>query len=159
MESGSELDLLIEPMRAEDLPQVLGIEVRSFSLPWTREMFANDLARPDVADMLVARVPGRGGPAPVAGYICTYHLTDELHINNLAVDPRWRRRGVARALLRAALERGRRQRASRAILEVRVSNLPAQALYRAFGFETAGTRHCYYAYPTEDALVMERRGL
>jgi ribosomal-protein-alanine N-acetyltransferase len=122
-------------------------------------MFEGDLAREHLATMLVARLPGRAVPAPIAGYICTYHITDELHINNLAVDPRWRRRGVARALLQAALEGGRRNRARRAILEVRVSNVAAQGLYRAFGFETAGIRRRYYAQPAEDALVMECRRL
>ncbi len=155
----SECLLVIDAMRPEDLTRVLAIEVTSFSLPWTREMFEGDLTREDVAVMLVARVPGQGVPPPIAGYICTYLLTDELHINNLAVHPRWRRCGVARALLEAALARGRQDRARRAILEVRASNVAAQALYRSFGFETAGIRRRYYAQPAEDALVMECRRL
>jgi ribosomal-protein-alanine N-acetyltransferase len=151
-------DIVIEPMRTEDLPQVLAIEVASFSQPWTPEMFESDLARTDLAALLVARAAA-GPSTPVAGYICTYRLTDELHVNNLAVHPRWRRQGVASALLQAALELGRRDRARRAILEVRISNLGAQALYRAFGFEEAGVRRRYYAQPAEDALVMECRRL
>ncbi len=148
---------VIDPMRSNDLTQVLNIEVSSFSLPWTREMFEGDLARPDLAVMLVARAADQSTPPPIVGYICTYLLTDELHINNLAVHPRWRRRGVARALLHAALDRGREDRARRAILEVRASNVAAQALYRAFGFEAAGVRRRYYTQPPEDALIMECR--
>jgi len=121
-------------------------------------MFEGDLARPELACMLVGRV-NEGAGAPVAGYVCAYLITDEVHINNLAVDPRWRRRGVARALLGAVLEHGRRQGAARALLEVRLSNVGAQALYRAFGFQPAGVRRQYYAQPREDALVMERRRL
>jgi ribosomal-protein-alanine N-acetyltransferase len=146
-------------MRLEDLPQVLNIEVTAFSLPWTREMFECDLAREEIADMLVARLPGHGTPTPIAGYLCAYLLTDEVHINNLAVDPRWRRRGVARALLQAALDRGRRQGGVRAFLEVRMSNVAAQALYQSFGFRAAGIRPHYYTQPIEDALVMELRHL
>jgi ribosomal-protein-alanine N-acetyltransferase len=157
MIAGKEPALVVEPMRLDDLGQVMAIEIASFSLPWTREMFEGDLAREDLATMLVARLPGRAVPPPIAGYICMYHVTDELHINNLAVDPRWRRQGVARALLQAGLEHGRRIRARRAMLEVRVSNVAAQGLYRAFGFETAGIRRRYYAQPAEDALVMECR--
>ncbi len=149
--------LVIDPMRPEDLTQILAIEVLSFSLPWTREMFAGDLARPDIALMLAARAADQGAPPPIVGYICSYLLTDELHINNVAVHPRWRRRGVARALLRAALDHGRSDRAHRAILEVRASNVAAQALYRAFGFEAAGVRRRYYTQPAEDAVIMECR--
>lgn len=159
MVSRSALDVSVEPMRLEDLPQVLGIEVAAFSLPWTREMFECDMTRGDIAHMLVARLPGHGTPTPIGGYLCAYLLTDEVHINNLAVDPRWRRRGVARALLQAALDRGQRQGAVRAFLEVRMSNDGAQALYRSFGFRAAGIRREYYTQPVEDALVMELRHL
>jgi ribosomal-protein-alanine N-acetyltransferase len=151
--------VLIERMCLEDLPHVLHIEVGAFSLPWTRDMFECDLDRPDIADMLVARLPGHGAPPPIAGYLCAYLLTDEVHINNLAVDARWRRRGVARALLQAALDRGRLQGATRAFLEVRMSNAGAQSLYRSFGFRDAGIRRHYYTQPVEDALVMELRRL
>jgi ribosomal-protein-alanine N-acetyltransferase len=84
---------------------------------------------------------------------------DELHINNLAVDPHWRRRGIARTLLDAALERGRVRGARRAFLEVRASNVEALALYRRHGFEAAGIRKGYYDHPVEDAVVMRREGL
>lgn len=149
----------VEAMRASDLPEVVAIEVLSFSLPWTQEMFEADLAREELATMLVARPSLPSAAAPIVGYLCAYSLTDELHINNLAVHPRWRRHGVARTLLAAALQAGRRRGARRAFLEVRISNVGAQALYRAFGFEAAGVRRHYYSQPREDALVMERRGL
>lgn len=152
-------DLLIEPMRHADLPEVLAIEVTSFSLPWTEEMFANELGPGTVSRMLVARLPAAGDPAPVVGYICVWLVGEELHINNLAVHPRWRQRGIARELLRAALRRGREGGADTAFLEVRASNLAAQALYRQFGFEPVGIRRRYYTHPLEDAVVMRRTGL
>ncbi|HTU00307.1 MAG TPA: ribosomal protein S18-alanine N-acetyltransferase [Candidatus Sulfotelmatobacter sp.] len=152
---GARPGLQIFPMRVEDLGEVLAIEVASFALPWTRDMFESDLARPELTAMLVARLVESGGVAPLAGYLCAWTVVDELHINNLAVGPRWRRRGIAEALLAAGLEQGRCQGARRAVLEVRISNVGAQALYRKFRFEPTGIRRRYYAQPVEDALIME----
>ena len=153
------MTVLIEPMRRLDLPEVLAIEVASFALPWTEEMFENELARWDVSETLVARLADGGPPPPIAGYICVWVVGHELHINNVAVDPRWRRRGIAGALIEAALEHGRVRGARRAFLEVRASNMAAQALYRRFGFVPAGVRKRYYAQPIEDAVIMKREGL
>ena len=100
-------DLTIEPMTRDDLPEVLAIEVSSFALPWTEEMFATDLAQGTLAEVLVGRLSSVGTPPPIAGYICVWVVSDELHVNNVAVHPRWRRRGVATALLQAALDHGR----------------------------------------------------
>ena len=151
--------LRIEPMRAEDLQAVLAIEHASFSLPWTAEMFTGDLERDDLAEVLVARWTEAGDPPPVAGFLCYWVVQDEMHINNLAVDPRWRRRGIAMALLTVSLTRARARGARQAFLEVRASNLAAQALYRQAGFEAAGTRRRYYSKPVEDAVIMRRTGL
>jgi ribosomal-protein-alanine N-acetyltransferase len=151
--------LRIERMRVEDLQAVLAIEHASFSLPWTAEMFTGDLERDDLAEILVARSTEAGEPAPVVGFLCYWIVQDEMHINNLAVDPRCRRRGVATALLTASLTRARSRGARQAYLEVRVSNLAAQALYRRAGFAAAGTRRRYYSKPVEDAVIMRRAGL
>ena len=151
--------LLIEPMRREDLPEVVRIEMASFAHPWTEEMFENDLARGDLSQALVARLPEAGTPPPIVGYICVWLVGEELHINNVAVAPRWRRHGIAAALLAATLEGGRARGASCALLEVRASNVGAQALYRRYGFEPAGVRRRYYDHPIEDAVVMKRAGL
>ncbi len=151
--------LRIEPMRAEDLEAVLAIEHASFSLPWTAEMFVGDLERDDLAEILVARWVEGGDPAPVVGFLCYWVVREEMHINNLAVDPHWRRRGIATALLTTSLTRARSRGAGQAFLEVRASNLAAQALYRRAGFAATGTRRRYYAKPVEDAVVMRRTGL
>ena len=84
---------------------------------------------------------------------------DELHINNLAVRPSLRRRGVASALLRHILAEGARRGAIRATLEVRRSNEAARVLYERFGFSVSAVRHDYYTHPVEDALVLWRQGL
>ena len=154
-----QMALRIEPMRAEDLEEVLAIEHASFSLPWTAEMFAGDMGRDDLAEILVARLAEAGDPAPVAGFLCYWIVQDEMHINNLAVAPRWRRRGIAGALLTLSLARARTRGARHAFLEVRASNLAAQTLYRRAGFAAVGTRRRYYSQPVEDAVLMRRSGL
>ena len=146
-------------MRREDLAEVMAIEVASFALPWTEEMFANELVRGTLSELLVARLASAGDPPPLGGYICVWVVTDELHINNLAVNPRWRRRGIAAALLECALTRGRDSGARAAYLEVRVSNGAAQGLYRRFHFAPVGVRTRYYTHPVEDALIMRREPL
>lgn len=149
----------IDRMREEDLADVLAIEMASFSLPWTEEMFRNELSRGDVSSVLVSRVAEEGGQAQVVGYLCLWVVGDELHINNVAVDPRWRRRGLARRLITAALDHGRARGAAKAYLEVRASNTAAQNLYRDFGFVPVGIRQRYYTHPVEDAVVMARQEL
>ena len=153
------MTLLIEPMRREDLPEVLAIELVSFALPWTEEMFEHELAREDISRTLVARLVDAGTPPPICGYICVWLVAEEMHVNNIAVSPRWRRRGIGGALLEAALEQGRLRGARRAFLEVRASNQAAQELYRQFGFEPAAVRKRYYTQPIEDAVVMKRENL
>jgi ribosomal-protein-alanine N-acetyltransferase len=150
--------LAIRRMTREDLAEVAAIEVLSFPVPWTEEMFLGELARA-VSTVLVAQDVGRGGQAVVVGFICLWVVEDELHINNLAVHPRWRRRGIADALLTAGLAAGRARGARRALLEVRASNLAAQCLYRRYDFEPVGIRRRYYSQPVEDAIVMALDGI
>jgi ribosomal-protein-alanine N-acetyltransferase len=83
-------------------------------------------------------------------------VVDELHINNLAVVPGYRRRGVATALLDHVLDQGARLGAVRATLEVRRSNSAARLLYERLGFAVVGVRHAYYSKPVEDAIILCR---
>ncbi len=142
----------IEPVdRGRDLDGILEIEAASFTNPWTREMFVWEIENSDVTHIYVARAGER-----VVGFCSVWVVLEELHINNVAVGPAWRRRGVARSLLvhvlNAAVELG----ATRATLEVRRSNDAALGLYRALGFEIAGSRPAYYSNPIEDALILWR---
>lgn len=149
-----EANFRIEELQPEDLEAVLRIEAASFTHPWTREMFQAELA-PEISLVLVARA----GDDTVSGYLFGSVVEGAFHISNVAVDPRVRRQGVGRELVRSALARASRQGAETATLEVRVSNLTAQALYRDFGFTVVGRRRRYYTGPVEDGLIMYLDGL
>jgi ribosomal-protein-alanine N-acetyltransferase len=81
---------------------------------------------------------------------------DEIHINNVALRPHYRGRGIGTALLRHVLAEGRQLGARRATLEVRASNEAACRLYQRLGFYVAATRRNYYTNPVEDALILWR---
>jgi [ribosomal protein S18]-alanine N-acetyltransferase len=138
---------------ARDLDGILAVDAATFDRPWTRAMYEWEWTHSDVARFYVARSAGA-----VVAYCAGWIIFDELHVNNLAVDPPWRRRGVASALLTFVLEAAAAEGASRATLEVRRSNEPALRLYERFGFAYAGVRTAYYRQPVEDALVLWRNG-
>jgi ribosomal-protein-alanine N-acetyltransferase len=147
-------DFRIEEMRPEDLEAVLRIEAASFTQPWTREMFQAEFV-PGMSLVLVAR----SEEDTVLGYLCGSIVEGAFYISNIAVDPRMRRQGVGREILRSSLAQASRRGAETATLEVRVSNLTAQALYRDFGFAVVGRRRRHYTGPVEDGLVMCVEGL
>ena len=135
-----------------DLDGVLAVDDASFSRPWTRSMYEAEFLNQETARLYVLRLPD----CRVAGYIATWIVLDEVHINNLAVRPDYRGRGYGSALLAHALEKGAVEGATRATLEVRRSNEDARRLYERFGFRVAGVRRDYYSHPVEDALVLWR---
>jgi ribosomal-protein-alanine N-acetyltransferase len=139
-------------MSLEDLDVVLAIERASFTSPWSRAAFRYELLQNRVARCVVMRADGE-----VVGYLCLWEIGREIHITNLAVHPRFRRQGIARALLGSTLEEARRQGVEQAFLEVRPSNSEARALYERLGFQVIGRRKGYYFDTGEDALVMEVR--
>jgi ribosomal-protein-alanine N-acetyltransferase len=124
-------------------------------------MYLAELNNSGVSYFYLARTtPGKPSDrSEVVGFCSFWHVLEELHINNLAVLPAYRRSHIATALLRRVLEDGAGLGASRATLEVRRSNEPARMLYEAFGFSVAGVRRGYYSNPPEDALVLWRDGL
>jgi ribosomal-protein-alanine N-acetyltransferase len=124
-----------------DLARLEGIERLSFADPSWK---AADFLR---YDCTVAEIEGQ-----VAGFIVSRSVHLEREILNLAVAPEWRRRGIATALLDHHLAQGGTH-----FLEVRESNLGAQALYRRFGFREVGRRLGYYDLPAESAIVMRMK--
>jgi ribosomal-protein-alanine acetyltransferase len=103
--------------------------------------------------------PSAAGARVVCGYIGFWIVFEELHLLNVAVHPDWQRRGVAAKLVQAVFETAIARGVTRALLEVRASNLPAQELYDRFGFQVIARRAGYYTQPSEEALIMACEGL
>lgn len=139
----------IVPMRRRQLRSVVRIEEECYPRPWSATLFLSELAQRSSRRYSLATL----GPL-VIGYSGLMLVGNEGHVTTLTVDPAWHRRGVGTLLLldlaRAAVGLGVKD----LTLEVRVSNTPAQALYRRFGFAPAGVRRNYYAETGEDAIVM-----
>jgi ribosomal-protein-alanine N-acetyltransferase len=91
---------------------------------------------------------------PVVGFAGMWMMVDEAHVSTIASHPDWRGRSVGELLLLSLLREGQRRQAIFATLEVRVTNIVAQNLYRKYGFEEVGRRKRYYHDNGEDALIM-----
>ena len=131
-----------------DAAPLVAIERRCFSDPWSESSFREALESPWTFGLVAHNNRG------IAGYLIGREVAGTGEILNLAVSPDFRRRGVARALLRAGLATFRNRRVEEVYLEVRESNRSAQALYLARGFRPVGQRAAYYRNPREDALVL-----
>ncbi|HVF73504.1 MAG TPA: ribosomal protein S18-alanine N-acetyltransferase [Acidimicrobiales bacterium] len=144
-----DLQVQLVPMRRRHLRSVLRIEGQVYPRPWSLSLFVSELALRSTRAYYVARVGGI-----VVGYCGVMLAGDDAHITTIAVDPAWHRRGIGTRLLLNAARVAVGRSAKHLTLEVRVTNAPAQALYRAFGFHPAGVRKGYYVETNEDALVM-----
>ena len=142
------------PMAHVHLDEVMAIEKLSYSNPWPRDSFVHEIDANAFSHPVVVTSLGEHGE--IAGYCVFWVVFDQLDIQNIAVHPRHRRRGLARFLLRRALDEGRERSAQRARLELRASNHVAYRLYASMGFESAGTRADYYSRPREDALLLQK---
>ena len=141
-----------------DVPALAALEAACFTHPWTPAQVHEEVARvpPDMVLVLEGPAAPAGAPAGIRAY-CSYRLVvDEMHVMNVAVDPGYRRQGLARRLLAFAMARAARAGARRALLELRAGNREALALYESLGVRSLGVRRAYYAEPTEDALVLAR---
>lgn len=170
-------------MELEDIPQVLEVDRESYSLPWPASAYRREILHNRNARYLVMRaqaedeipedVPrqerprsplpfirwARGGietakPGRVIGYAGMWIMVDEAHITTIAMRGEWRGLGLGELLLTSLIEQAVALGADRVTLEVRVSNEPAQSLYRKYGFQQAGRRLRYYSDNNEDAFIM-----
>ena len=143
--------IVVEPLAGPaDLDGILVVEEVSFNNPTPRAWYEAELARPEVCKVFVIRTPEHA----VAGFAAFWKVVDEMHINNLAVHPACRQRGLGRRLLAGTLDAAYAMGVRRATLEVRRSNLAAQRLYAGAGFQVMGVRAGYYTQPVEDALML-----
>jgi ribosomal-protein-alanine N-acetyltransferase len=132
-----------------DLSDIERIEQRVYPTPWSRSMFAGELAKPSSICLGAFDEEGR-----LAGYLIVSRYVDAWHVMNLAVHDLRRRSGIASRLLAALFELTAGDVHRGYTLEVRVSNKGAIALYESSGFESSGVRRGYYTDNREDALIM-----
>ena len=138
----------IRRMQEGDLEQVAALEKAIFSEPWSRKGFEETYQKKENCYLVVEE----GGE--ILAYCGFWSVLDEADICNVAVRGDARRRGLAKAMLKELMEEGRKLGVTAFTLEVRVGNMPAIALYRKLGFESAGVRPGFYTKPKEDALIM-----
>jgi ribosomal-protein-alanine N-acetyltransferase len=163
-------EFCIERMTTADLVEVMHIDAASFPKPWPEpswrhEIEANANARCFVARTITPRPSfwqrlfGKTqAHSEVLGIVVLWIVFEEAHIANIAVRPDARGRHIGDALMRTCEQHARDAGCTRMLLEVRVSNAPAQNLYRKYGFKVIGRRPRYYTDNHEDALVMVAEG-
>jgi len=140
----------IEPMKEDDLDQVMAIEKASFHRPWTSGQFKTELERRPAVCLVV-----RDGPE-ILGHLIFWLIPPDIHILNIAVKPAFRRQGLGRLLLDYLFALGLETGVKEVFLEVRPSNLSALNLYLQADFVQTGRRRNYYSEDREDALLMTK---
>lgn len=148
------MKLTIRKMTLEDIPAVIDLDQRSFSLPWPERSFRFELTDNPASRCWVAELDGI-----VVGMIVVWLIVDEAHVATIATHPDFRRKGIAKRLLSHALRKLMEQGARSSFLEVRESNKAAQEMYRKFGYEETGRRQRYYKDNDEDAILMNLSAL
>jgi ribosomal-protein-alanine N-acetyltransferase len=140
----------IRVLELGDLTAIETIEQQAYPTPWSRSMFASELAKP--TSICLGAFEGRD----LVGYVINSRYVDAWHVMNVAVAPDHQRRGIASALLERLFELTHDDERRGYTLEVRVSNEDAIHLYEKLGFEPRGIRRGYYTDNREDALIMWR---
>ena len=142
----------IRAIREEDVRHIHEIEALCFAMPWSEESILHDVKENPVARWLVLD----DGSGRVMAYAGMWFVLDEAHVCNVAVHPDFRRMGYGRRILEALVDMAKANSMTLMTLEVRRSNLAAQALYHQCGFLDVGYRKRYYEDNKEDALIMYR---
>ena len=130
----------------DDVADIKKIEDECFSVPWSEKSIIESLENP-CSHFYLARVNNE-----IAGYIGIQIFSGEGYFTNVATLPEYRKRGIAAALVKKALE----NEMEFLTLEVRESNIPAISLYKKLGFEEVGVRPNFYREPDEDAILMTK---
>lgn len=142
------MNIVIDFMEEKDIDEVLDISSVSFSIPWSKSSYMQELTNP-VAKYFVAKIDNK-----VVGFIGTWMILDESHITNIAVHPNYRKQGIASMLLKELLNHCKSQGCIAYTLEVRSGNKAARSLYEKHNFKQDGIRKGYYEDNKEDAILM-----
>ena len=149
----------VRPLVAGDLPALERCEVALFGASaWSRAMLAEELGGPG-RWYIAGDLPASAGAAlagRLAGYAGLWFDGDDAHVMTIAVVRAQQGRGIGGVLLAALIERARELGARSMLLEVRVDNAPALALYARFGFARLRRRRGYYQPENVDAWAMRR---
>ena len=145
---------VLEPMLEGDLSAVIAIEEESFPNPWTRGSFVHEINNNPYSRPKVARTTNE--KAEIAGYCVNWLVFEHFHIQNIAVHPQHRGKGLGRYLMTETLREARESGALEASLEVRESNTSARKLYVSLGFQESGKRPNYYSRPREHAILYRK---
>lgn len=144
------MNILFRPLRMRDLGAIEQIEKRAYPTPWSRSMFASELAKASSICLGAFEEEGER----LLGYLIIARYVDAWHVMNIAVDPEHQRRGIATLLMEELFDLTSRDGRRGYTLEVRVSNAGAIRLYERLGFKGRGVRRGYYTDNREDALIM-----
>jgi ribosomal-protein-alanine N-acetyltransferase len=137
-------------LKLRDLNAIEEIERRSYPTPWSRSMFAGELAKP--SSICLGAIDA--DEERLVGYLIISRYVDAWHVMNIAVAESHRRRGIATRLMERLFELTAGDGRRGYTLEVRVSNQAAIKLYESLGFKARGVRRGYYTDNREDALIM-----
>ncbi|RCW62198.1 ribosomal protein S18-alanine N-acetyltransferase [Saliterribacillus persicus] len=142
-------NLLIRKMSVDDIEEVSAIENESFTVPWSKKTYQDELTLNQYANYFVIL-----SNDVIVGFCGMWLVIDEAQITNIAIRKAYRGKRFGEALFQYVLNYAIAHHASRLSLEVRVSNLVAQRLYKKFGLVPGGIRRNYYTDNQEDALVL-----
>lgn len=143
--------MIIREMTEKDIDGVLTVENESFSTPWTKRLFYDEVANPHTIYYVCCEND------EIVAYGGMWHVADEGQITNIAVRRAARQRGIGSKILKSLISWAREREIAVIGLEVREKNENALSLYKKNGFEAVGRRRNYYKNPTEDAILMDLR--
>ncbi|MCK4378066.1 MAG: ribosomal protein S18-alanine N-acetyltransferase [Deltaproteobacteria bacterium] len=146
--------LELRPAAVVDLEEIIDLDQRSFTMPWSRRMFLDELSGDDKRLYGVFRLNPDMSPL-LLGFICFHHCLDEATLLRIAVHPGKNRKGIASFLIREMMVLLKDKGVKKIFLEVGTSNHAARRLYRSFDFQLIGRRPEYYSGTREDALIMK----
>lgn len=141
-------EVVFRLMNKDDVDEVLVVENNSFTTPWSKQAFLDEMEN-QLAYYMVALIENK-----IVAYVGTWVIFDEAHITNVAVLPEFRKQTIGKQLMQQIICFVKEKGVKSMTLEVRASNVSALGLYHKLNFVEAGIRKNYYQSPLEDAMIM-----